>query len=143
MQLGEGMSLLAALEFCQSKRRQVGNHEGFVYIECTTTAVSVIANVQWDIHVSVSTYNHAKIDDDACDFAPIPPCGCSFRAVHEQCSPDKYFLEKLSEFEESLFGQTSVSLHDYNRGDLAGSLVIPDMVSRVPDGFESQMPVRG
>ncbi|CAM9719219.1 unnamed protein product [Choristocarpus tenellus] len=62
MQLGEGMSLLAALEFCQGKRRQ--------------------------------------------------------------CHPDKFFLQKLSEYEDILYGQTTVSLHNYHRGDLADSLAV-------------------
>lgn len=63
-----------------------------------------------------STFNHAG----------------ALNEIHAQCNPDKYFLEKLSEYEESLFGQTTVSLHDYHRGDPAGSLLI----KRGADGGE-------
>lgn len=51
---------------------------------------------------------------------PAHPFPCS-TPLHRiaQCIPNKYFLEKLSEYEECLFGQTTVTLHDYHRGDSA------------------------
>lgn len=42
-------------------------------------------------------------------------------ATPVQCNTNQYFMEKLSEYEERLFGQTWVSLHDYHRGNNAGS----------------------